>query len=182
MPQPYFEPLNIGEEVFDFSHLEPFTLDIDSKMAKKWLRVHVTFSNHCFTKRYKAEEHINGEPIFDELSPRPRLFCRVRYRLSKALPGLIRSLNNPKAKVWETTARRNWEHSISIDNPAGPYHVFLEIRRTPVERKHLQDINLIVESAYHESPEDGPPDLLGSMAFILLCGKVFTKQPTSTKR
>lgn len=182
MGQPYFEPITIGEEVFDLLHLEPFTMTFESKVVKKWLRLHVTFSNHCFTKGYQADQHLPGEPIIDELTARPRLFCRIRYRLSKSLPALIQGMNHPKVKVWETTAERNWTYSIKIDDPEGPYHVFLEVRRAPVDRRHLQDINIVIESAYHEDPDKGPPTLLGSMNFLLLCGKVFANQRTSTKR
>lgn len=182
MVQPYFDPLNIGGEVFEFPHLEPFTLEFQSQIAKKWLRVRVTFSHHCFSKRYEAAEHIEGEPILNENTSDPRLFCRIRYRLSQDLPALIASLNNPKTKVWQTSAKRNWAYSIRIEDPAGPYHVFFEVRRASNDQKHLQDINLVVESAYYEKPDKGPPILLGSMSFLLLCGKVFTRQPVATQR
>jgi hypothetical protein len=182
VPQPYFDPLNIGGEIFDFPHLEPFTLEFESKVARKWLRIHVTFSNHCFSKRYKAEEHIAGEPIFGQGRPRPRVFCRTRYRLSKRLPDLIRSLNNSKSKVWQTAEKRNWAYTITIEDPAGPYHVFLEVRRASHDQKHLQDINLVIESAYPEDPAEGPPAVLGSISFLLLCGKVFARQRVSTRR
>jgi len=180
--QPYYESLNLGEEIFEFPHLEPFNMEFESRMANKWLRLHVTFKNHCFTKGYKAEEHIAGEPIFDEFSESPRSFCRTRYRLSKSLPDLIRRLNHPKVEVVQTVAKRNWVYSITIEDPAGPYHVFLEVRRAGAARKHLQDLNIVIESAYHEDPEMEPPKVLGSMNFFLLCGKVFTNKPIATKR
>lgn len=182
MGQPYFNKLTVGVAEFEFSHLEPFTFVIDSQLAKKALQIHVTFSNHCFTKGYKVENHVSGEPIIDPSSAKPRLFCPIRYSLSKSLPSIISSLNHPKLKVWETVAERNWAHSILIDDPAGPYHVFLTVGRPSAKHRHLQDLDLKVESAYHQDPGVDPPRLRGSMSFLLLCGKVYIGQPTSTKR
>ena len=179
MAKPYFQPLIIGGKAVDLAHLQPFSFNVDSVLAKKSLRIHVTFSNHCFTKAYDPESHPLGTPIFDQSSSRPRTFCPVRYSLSMALPGLIQGLDHPKAKVSETAAERNWAYSIKIDDPQGPYHVFFELRRA---NEKPQDLTLFVESAYHEDPEIGPPRLKGSMSFLLLCGKVFQRQPTSTKR
>lgn len=179
--QQYFPELVIADERVDLSHLEPFTFVIHSQLAKRDLRVHVTFSNHCFTKGYEQASHPAGEPIIDAGSPRPRTFCPIRYRLSQQLPDLIKTLNHPKAKVRETSAERNWCYSLTIEDPEGPYHVFFEVRRASRDRRQWQDLNLVVESAYHED-EDGGPSLKGSMAFILLCGKVYLGQPTATKR
>lgn len=182
VPEPYFEPVTIGTQVFEFTHLEPFTFTFQSQRAKKWLRVHVTFKDHCFTKKYKIEEHVPEEPVFHAQTDKPRLFCRIRYRLSQSLPAIVQGLNHPKVKVWETASRRNWAYSITIQDPAGPYHVFFEVRRPAAHQKHLQDINVVVESAYHEDPDEGPPNLIGEMAFYLLCGKIYAGEPTSTRR
>ncbi len=182
MRTPYFHPVQIGDEFFDLAHLEPFTMDVDSLAAKRKLRVRVIFSNHCFTTSCEPESTPAGYPVF-ETSSGPRTFCPIRYGLSFSLPDLIRHLCDPKAKVWETAARRNWCRSIKIDDPEGPYHVFFEIRREVAEdrRKH-QELRLTVESAYHEDPKEGPPNLLGAMGFVLLCGKIYMRQPTATRR
>lgn len=182
MVKPYFDPLVIDGETFDLSHLQPFTLEFASVQAKKTLRVRVTFSNHCFTRAYEAAIHIPSEPIIDPSGPRPRAFCRIRYRLSLALPALVNGLNQPAVKVWETNSERNWVYSIKIDDPAGPYHLFFEVTRAAGARSDHQDLNLVVESAYHEDPEKGPPILRGRMSFLLLCSKVYLRQPIATKR
>lgn len=67
----YFDPIVIGDERFSLEHLEPFTFPVASELAQKDLRIHVTFSNHCFTKKYDASEHPAGEPILDQHTPRP---------------------------------------------------------------------------------------------------------------
>ncbi|RMU40884.1 hypothetical protein ALP30_200081 [Pseudomonas syringae pv. primulae] len=59
--------------------------------------------------------------------------------------------------------------------------MFFEVRRATSERRQWQDLNLVVESAYHEA-DGGGPRLKGSMAFPLLCGKIFLREPTATKR
>lgn len=179
---PYFKALEIAETTFAFSHLEPFTFSIDSRKAKKSLRVHVTFSNHCFTKRYALETHIVGEPILDQGTKRPRSFCRIRYALSLKLRELLKSLADPKADVWETTSRRNWAYSVKVDDPAGPYHIFFELKRAAKERRQWQELQLVVESAYPEDPAKRPPDVVGSMNFVLLCGKIYLGEKTSTRR
>ncbi|MDX9625936.1 hypothetical protein [Pseudomonas fragariae (ex Marin et al. 2024)] len=179
--QPYFPELIIDGQSIDLAHLEPFTFVIHSEKAKRDLRVHVTFSTHCFSISYLQENHPAGQPVIDAASARPRTFCPIRYRLSHQLPALIQSLNHPKAKVWETATERNWCYSITIDDPKGPYHVFFEVRRATSERRQWQDLNLVVESAYHEA-DGGGPRLKGSMAFPLLCGKIYLRERTATKR
>lgn len=182
MADSYFPALVIAGTPIDLSHLEPFSFEVESQLAKKNLRVHVTFSNHCFSKGYEAATHPPGEPIIGAGEARPRTYCAIRYRLSHALPALIRNLADlPKTKVWETTAERNWCYSITIEDPSGPYHVFFEVRRAAKDRRQWQDLQLVVESAYHEGDEGGP-SLKGSMAFVLLCGKTYVGQPTATKR
>lgn len=182
MVNSYFPPLTIAGKDIDLSHLEPFSIEVDSQIAKKKLRVHVTFSNHCFSKAYEAVAHPLGEPIIDMGKARPRMYCPIRYRLSHALPAFIRSLGKtPKTKVWETAAERNWCYSILVEDPSGPYHVFFEVRRAAKGRQQWQDLQLVVESAYHEGKK-GRPKLKGSMAFVLLCGKTYMGHPTATKR
>ena len=176
----YFSALTIGGQTYDFTHLEPFTFTITSQLAKRDLRVHVTFSNHCFTRGYEPATHPVGEPIIPD-GRRQRTFCPIRYRLSLALPDIIQGLMHPKAKVWETAAERNWCFSITVEDPDGPYHVFFEVRRSGQDKRQWQELNLVVESAYHEGDVGGPA-LKGSMAFALLCGKVYLRQPTATKR
>ncbi|WP_339500901.1 hypothetical protein [Pseudomonas silesiensis] len=174
----YFPVLIIGDQTYDFAHLEPFTFTIASQLAGRDLRVHVTFSSHCFSRGYDQATHPVGEPIIFDGAGRPRTFCAVRFRLSFELPTVIQGLNHPRAKVRETAARRNWAYSMTIQDPAGPYHVFFEIRRAAKEKP--QDLNLVVESAYHQTEQ--PPRLLGKMGFMLLCGKVYLQQASSTKR
>ena len=178
----YFPTLEISGKEFDFTHLEPFIMHVNSDMAKKVLKVHVRFTNHCFTKGYEPFYHPEGEPIIYDHSENKRTFCPIRYRLSLALPEIINRLCDPAEKVYQTSAKRNWAYSITIDDPEGPYHLFFEIRRASRDERHLQDLNVVIESAYPEDRGYGPPSLLGRIGFVGLCGRVFCGKPLATKR
>lgn len=180
--QQYFPPLIIANEPIDLSHLEPFSFEIDSKKAKKVLKVHVTFSTHCFSRKYKPEKHPVGEPMIDSDTPRPRTYCPIRYRLSKQLPALILGLNHPKCTVTQTGMRRNWVYTIKIEDPSGPYYVFFEISKAVQAGRQKQDLTLVVESAYHDDPNEDDPVLLGEMAFLVLCANTYMRLPVATRR
>lgn len=175
----YFPSLQIGEETCDFQHLEPFTLVVESKKAKKDLRIRVTYSNHCFSRDY-IEGEDSSDLIINEGESKLRVFCPIRYSLSFGLQGLINSLNSPSIKVSQTKTERNWVYSIKIDDPEGPYHLFFEVSRSPKRKRQYQDIELVVESAYHETIR--PPQVLGKMGFLLLCSKVYLNEKMATKR
>ncbi len=179
----YFEDVVYNSTVISFEHLEPFTFQFQSIKANRTLRVHVTFTNHCFTRGIYEDEPADNDLLFDTDTARPRVFCPIRWENSKRLRGIIEEqLNRPSTKVYETNASKNWVYSIKIDNPAGPYHLFFSVSRASGEKKKIQDLNLVVESAYHEKPEKGPPVTLGRMTFWLVCTNVFLNRPTHTKR
>ena len=179
---PFFPPLNILGELYEFKHLEPFTMHFRSQKAARDLRVNVRFSNHCFTHSPKQDEVYEDDLILQDHSGKERVFCPIRYRLSHSLEGLVKGLNNPRCKVYETATRRNYNYSIEIEDPTGPYHLFFGISKAAGEKKKMQDINLFVESAYPEMPIGEPPKLLGRIGFQLLCTNVYLNKPTSTKR
>jgi hypothetical protein len=78
----YFSALTISNQTYDFVHLEPFKFKIASQLAKRDLRVHVTFSSHCFSRGYDPQTHPDGEPINLDAAGRPRTFRVIRYWLS----------------------------------------------------------------------------------------------------
>jgi hypothetical protein len=51
-----------------------------------------------------------------------------------------------------------------------------------VADRDRQDLNLVVESAYHQDPTRAEPAVRGAMGFILLCGKVYKGEPIATRR
>jgi hypothetical protein len=182
MSTPYHAPLIIGGQTYGFSHLDPFQMCVDSTKAGKRLRIHVRFMSHCFTEKYDAACHLAGDPILHDTAGRPRSFCRIRYGISARLPEMILALNHPRATVIQTARGRNWLHSVSIVEPQGKYHVFFELRCAAAADRERQDLNLVVESAYHQDPSRSEPAVRGAMGFILLCGKVYKGEPIATRR
>jgi ribosomal protein L31 len=174
--KPYFKPVVIGDQTYDLSHLNPFNFEFQSNLAKRKIRVNVSFTSHCFSE---GKGEVGSENV-DTETPRPRFFCLTRYRLSKKLPDIIATLNDPKVKVQQTKSKRNWVYSVKIEDPSGPYHVFFEVKKSERDKAKLQDVNLVVESAYHE--EKTPPKVLGRMSFQLLCSKIYMRKPVATKR
>lgn len=179
---PFFSPLSIGDQTYDFRHLDPFTMSFYSQMVSKDLRVNVRFSNHCFTHSPLEQAIYSPEFILTDHSSRIRIFCPTRYRLSHMLGEIVRGLNNPQCKVYQTASRRNFNYSLQIENPQGPYHLFFEVSKTTGAASSMQELDLFVESAYPEMPIGDSPALVGRIGFQLLCSKVFLRQPISTKR
>ena len=178
--KPYFPTLQIGGQSVDFLHLEPFTLLLRSEHAKKTLRVRVTFSTHCFSEEFGKVPHPGGDPVIDEDTKRPRTFCPIRYGLSHGLPVLLKGLEGKD--VFQTQSMRNWVYTVTIESPAGPYHVFFEVRKASADQRTWQDLNLVVESAY---PQTGAgPAVRGKKPFVLVCGEAYTgnRRPTRKKR
>lgn len=178
----FFPSLIIADTTYEFLHLEPFTMRFDSKSAKKKLRVNVRFSNHCF-----SHSPVDGVPYSNEFklhdhNGKDRIFCPIRFRLSQDLPKIVLSLNNPQCKVYQTAARRNFNYSLEIEDPRGPYHLFFEVSKTTGKAAGMQDLSLFLESAYPEDAERGKPDLLGRIGFHTLCTNVFLRKPVATKR
>lgn len=179
--EPFFSPLEIEGETYEFSHLDPFTMRFDSKNANRTLRINVRFSNHCFSYSQTDEALAPPTHLLDH-NGRSRIFCPIRYRLSLELPKIVRSLNNPKCKVHQTAAERNFNYSLQIDDPQGPYHLFFEVSKATGKSATMQDVNMFVESAYHEDPIGKSPVLLGRIGFHVLCTNVYLNKPVSTKR
>lgn len=178
---PYHPPFVHAGVTYDLAHLNPFHMSVESLRAGRELRVHVVFTNHCFSEGFDAAIHGATSPLIPRQQPL-RVFNQTRYDLSKQLPLLIREVNHPRAQVQQTSAGRNWVHSVRIDTPAGPYHVFFVLRRERrEENRRLQDLNMTVESAYPQGDQRAP-QVRGRIGFVLLAGKTFRGEPVATKR
>lgn len=154
----------------------------DSKTARKKLRVNVRFSNHCFSHSPLDGESYPESFRLHDHNKKDRIFCPIRYRLSLDLPKIVLSLNDPKCKVYQTAARRNFNYSLEIDDPKGPYHLFFEVSKAVGKAAGMQDLSFFLESAYPEDAERGKPDLLGRIGFHTLCTNTFLGKHVSTRR
>lgn len=179
----YFPPLSVRGQRHDLSHLEPFQFEATSVKVPRPLRINVRFTNHCFSEAFDPAKHPADEPVILDGRKR-RAFCADRYALSRHLPALIRGLAQPGARVHETASRRNWMYAAIVEIPvAGTrYQIFFDLRRTVPERRRLQDLDMVVESAYPADPARPAPNILGRVSFLLLAGSVYLGRPVTTRR
>ena len=61
------------------------------------------------------------------------------------------------------------------------YQIFLELRRTIPERRRLQDLDMVVESAYPADPDRPEPNILGPVWFALLAGSLYLRKVVTAK-
>lgn len=179
----YHLPLRIHDQVHDLSHLDPFLFEANSTKVPRPVRINVRFTTHCFSEAFDPAKHPADEPAVMD-GPRRRAFCPDRYALSHHLPGLIRGLANPGARVHQTATRRNWMYAATMDVPATGvrYQVFFDLRRTIPEWRRRQDLDMVVESAYPADPSRPEPNILGRVNFLLLAGSLYVGRPVTTRR
>lgn len=60
--------------------------------------------------------------------------------------------------------------------------IFFELRRTVPKRRQLQDLDMVVESAYPADPNRPEPNILGPVRFALLAGSLFLGKTITTRR
>lgn len=96
----------IDGKFFDLSHLQPNT--IEAEIDGNNVKLHVTYSNHCFT-----DEKENGRMIFPKEG---RYWCHERYQRSKELPDII-----------ENKLLEHYAIPYLADRRAGEGYHFLEI-------------------------------------------------------
>jgi hypothetical protein len=75
-------------------------------------------------------------------------------------------------------------HAALVEVPfAGTrYQIFFELRRTVPERRRLQDLDMVVESAYPADPSRTEPNILGPVRFALLAGSLYLGKVVTTRR
>lgn len=155
MPHPFV----LNGILFDLSHLNPIRAKTVAKLraSETTVAVEVAFSCHCWSRLpVKGESILPAYIVADgaKESPRHRMFCMLRYELSRALPKIVRDLLEYGGHVHKT----NRKNIVRIDllapvAPGGPsvrYFVFMKLtKRAPAgARKYIR---IFVESAYPES-------------------------------
>ncbi len=165
--RPYFPPLVVGEKEFAFSHLEPIGLVVPTKGKLDGVRIDVLFSNHCFSESFDPAIH-TGEVVDVWDGGRRRVFDRVRYDLSAALPGIVEGL--PGSPVFRTPEANFVRITAPPGAPGVDYRMFFRIGRA--EKGASYDLRMRVESAY--SPTAGqavPPKDMTKIGFAMLVDK-----------
>lgn len=138
------------EREYDLSHLDQIKFTYvragnpDTQTQDKELIFLVSFSHHCFTGHIGEADWIYPH-AHDE-----RFFCLTRYKLSKGLPDLIRSLLDSNPYFLRTfLERREQFFYVEQQYQDETYRVFLEIT---CPSKNYADVRIDVRSAYHEEP------------------------------
>ena len=183
VPPPYFAAQTIRGTVYDLSHFNPFQFLVESDKVPRPLKVNVRFSTHCFTEGYDPTKHPINEPVIMDEGNRRRAFCSIRHNLSLQLPTLVNNLGAPGSIVYQAASKRNWVYSITlVDQSGSKYQVFFDFRRTAKGLRHLQDLDMFVESAYSVPIVQEEPNILGSVRFALLAGNTYIGKPVNTRK
>ena len=146
-----FATVTMGDEVWEFDHLEAFALRAELELAPGKpvdIDVVVLFSNHCFTRGLSKGEVVDDSFIIMDGSEK-RVLDKERYDLSRQyLPKLILELPTRHIQVADPTRPNFVTFELPPTAPGvAPvrYAVFFEVKKDSVRRKRLL---LRVQSAY----------------------------------
>lgn len=167
----FFKSKQIGGQVFDLSHLEPFdfTLIADNRP----ITVHVEFGCHCFTE--KLSEHHTPDLRYTH-NGETRAFNAERHRLSFKLPDLIQTVGSKT--VYHTKKGSYFIlRDESIEGKKVPYLVFFSAFKSTNKTVHVQ---LLVRSAYlkPEMAERAAPVRFSTLMQFVRDGRTPPQGPT----
>lgn len=138
---------NVRGTTYDLSHLHPHlwevTIPADAKNPEMILKVNVTYGLHCFARSPNQGEQVDPELTYSD-SRETRVFCDVRWELSKQLPAIISTLG--ERRVMHTGREEFVTLEIIHQGKTIEYAVFFTVTKAAkVEGVHL---NLFVNSAH----------------------------------
>lgn len=155
-----FEPFNYQGQVYDLSHLAPFSHVYvqaacpKTGAAEKHYRCIVEFSGHCFTKSPNLRQHetLDDFPIdlHYELTTQKnvketRIFDFERYQHSLQLPNIIKELD--KRKCFFTSADDKFL-TVEIQSETGEklnYEIYFSLKKANAKN---HDVHIYINSAY----------------------------------
>ncbi|WP_017901778.1 hypothetical protein [Pseudomonas asplenii] len=142
-----WRPATIEGVVYDLSHLAPHlwevTLPSKGDKPSLTLQVNVTYGLHCFSRTAEANEQVHPESWYAD-SREKRVFCRLRWELSKQLPDIIATLRT--RRCMHTGREEFVTVEVVHEGRAFDYAVFFTVSRAKkAEGAHL---NLFVNSAH----------------------------------
>lgn len=157
----YWQPLVIGSETIDLSHLEPFEFQIIPTSSTSFVTISVRFHDHCFTETFDPARHAMRIQSSQASLHEHRAFCPTRYKLSLQLPEIVRRLDGQRI----ASAREG--NLVKITFADGKtYPMFFTLRKANSRR-----VELFVVSAYEWEREDSPA-ITGTMKFNVAIAKV----------
>ena len=143
----------VGGVVYDLSHLHPYIWEVvipgvaktEKQPARpdKTIRVNVTYGLHCF-----ARDRLSGEKVAEDSwyadNREKRVFCLLRWELSKQLPEIIATLN--ERRCMHTGREEFVTLEVVHQGRTFDYAVFFTV--TKAEKAEGADLNLFVNSAH----------------------------------
>lgn len=137
----------IADVVYDLSHLHPYlwtvTLSGTEEKPDLTLKLNVSYGLHCFSRGALPSEQVSDENWYRD-SREKRVFCELRWGLSKRLPEIIATL--AERRCMHTGREEFVTLEVLHQGRVFDYAVFFTVTKArKAEGAHL---NLFVNSAH----------------------------------
>jgi hypothetical protein len=144
-----FEPIEVGDETWDFSHLEAFAIKIPIDANNKTqivIDVVFFFTCHCFTRSLETGETPESGFLFDN-GQEKRVLDKERYELSKVhLRDIVKTLPSRSILVASPSIPNFVTYEIiTSSGETKKYSVFFMAQR---DKKRKKRVLLRIQSAY----------------------------------
>lgn len=134
------------DEVYDLSHLHPFEYRLEH------YKINVAFSMHCFTRTPLPGESFDGLLSYTSPKETNRIFCPIRYELSKQLPEIISNLN--EKTCWHTHHGNFFTIEIQdVDGKKKDYEVYFDVFKAGKGYLTLQIQSSYVREESHKATQ-----------------------------
>ncbi|ARD10453.1 MULTISPECIES: hypothetical protein [Pseudomonas] len=142
-----WRPIKIGDTTYELNHLHPHFWDIvipgkDGKPDLS-LKLNISYGLHCF-----ARDRLPGESIEDghwyQDNREKRVFCPLRWELSKRLPDIIRTLGDRRCMH---TGREEFV-TVQVVHGGRSYDYAIFFTVTKAKKAEGAQLNLFVNSAH----------------------------------
>lgn len=137
----------IGGKPYDLSHLHPYlwtiTIPPKGETPALQLNINVTFGLHCFARDQLPGEKVDAECWYSD-SREKRVFCLLRWELSKQLPEIIATLD--RRRCMHTKGEEFVTVEVAREGRILEYAVFFTV--TKAKKAEGAQLNLFVNSAH----------------------------------
>ena len=142
-----WKPAIAGKTIYDLSHLAPHiwevTIPSKDEIPDLPLKVNVTYGLHCFARDPLPGEIVSTDCWYEDSRER-RVFCNVRWTLSKKLPHIIATLG--QRRCMHTGREEFVTVEVVHEGRTFDYAVFFTVTKAKkIDGVHL---NLFVNSAH----------------------------------
>ena len=123
-PPPFFRPHTIQGQLYDLSHLDPFSHSVVG--SDREYAIEVRFSCHCFTE--EVTQNHTPDLHYTHRGER-RAFCTIRHQLSIQLPQLITTLKTQSVYNNRGGNFFFWRNQ-TVTGQGEPYLIFFDATRS----------------------------------------------------